>query len=201
MKNYNKVKWALGLFLVFFLIIATNLIDKNNFKRIRDSVVTIYEDRLIAQDLILKLKVLVQEKEMAFMLSDTSFFKGRNTAVNREIEEIIGRYLTTRLTDDEERIFSRFQTRMGTLLKLESSGDNSQPGDPGQYKKQIGLIKENLQELSEVQLEEGRRQSSLSKEVLETVELFTQIEIYVLVFLAILIQILVIYTPKKSRDV
>jgi hypothetical protein len=201
MKNYNKVKWALGLFLVFFLIIATNLIDKNNFKRIRDSVVTIYEDRLIAQDLILKLKVLVQEKEMAFMLSDTSFFKGRNTAVNREIEEIIGRYLTTRLTDDEERIFSRFQTRMGTLLKLESSGDNSQPGDPGQYKKQIGLIKENLHELSEVQLEEGRRQSSLSKEVLETVELFTQIEIYVLVFLAILIQILVIYTPKKSRDV
>jgi hypothetical protein len=201
MKNYNKVKWALGLFLVFFLIIATNLIDKNNFKRIRDSVVTIYEDRLIAQDLILKLKVLVQEKEMAFMLSDTSFFKGRNTAVNREIEEIIGRYLTTRLTDDEERIFSRFQTRMGTLLKLESSGDNSQPGDPGQYKKQIGLIKENLHQLSEVQLEEGRRQSSLSKEVLETVELFTQIEIYVLVFLAILIQILVIYTPKKSRDV
>lgn len=201
MKINNKVKWVLGLFLVFFLIIATNLIDKNNFKRIRDTVVTIYEDRLIAQDLILKLKVLVQEKEMACVLSDTSFFKERNTAINREIEEIVSRYLTTRLTDDEERIFSRFQARLGTLVKLESSGGNSQPGDPDQYRKQIGLIKENLRELSEVQLEEGKRQSSLSKEVFETVELFTHIEIYVLVILAILIQILVIYSPKKSEDV
>jgi hypothetical protein len=201
MKINNKVKWVLGLFLVFFLIIATNLIDKNNFKRIRDTVVTIYEDRLVAQDLILKLKVLVQEKEMAFVLSDTSFFKERNTAVNREIEGIISRYLTTKLTGDEERAFTRLQASLGTLIKLESSNDNVQPTDRSKYKKQIGLIKENLQELSDIQLEEGRRQSSLSKEVLETVELFTQIEIYVLVILAILIQILVIYSPKKSRDV
>jgi len=52
MAFYNKAKWILGILMVFVLIIATNLIDKNNFLKVRDSVVTIYEDRLVAKDLI-----------------------------------------------------------------------------------------------------------------------------------------------------
>ncbi|MFT6959062.1 MAG: hypothetical protein ACJA17_000150 [Polaribacter sp.] len=31
MTFYNKVKWVLGIFMIFILIIATNLIDKSNF--------------------------------------------------------------------------------------------------------------------------------------------------------------------------
>ena len=60
---YNKLKWILGILMVFVLIIATNLIDKNNFVRVRDSVVTIYEDRLVANDLIFEMLKSVQEKE------------------------------------------------------------------------------------------------------------------------------------------
>ncbi|PKP42222.1 MAG: chemotaxis protein, partial [Bacteroidetes bacterium HGW-Bacteroidetes-12] len=44
----------------------------------------------------------------------------------------------------------------------------------------------------------GSRQMSISKRALDTVELFTQIEIYVLVFLAIVIQIIVMYKPKEK---
>jgi len=55
MRFYNKVKWVLGILIVFILILATNLIDRNNFIRVKDSVVTIYEDRLIASDLVFEM--------------------------------------------------------------------------------------------------------------------------------------------------
>lgn len=68
MTFYNKIKWVLGILMIFFIIIATNLIDKNNFVRVRDSVVTIYEDRLIANDLIFEMLKSVQQKEVAILL-------------------------------------------------------------------------------------------------------------------------------------
>lgn len=39
---------------------------------------------------------------------------------------------------------------------------------------------------------------SISKKAIDSVELFTQIEIYLLIFLAIVIQIIVMYNPKKE---
>ena len=81
MAFYNKIKWTLGIILIFVLIIATNLIDKNNFVRVRDSVVTIYEDRLIANDLIFEILKSVQQKELAILLSDSTFFENQNSII------------------------------------------------------------------------------------------------------------------------
>ena len=77
MAFYNKVKWVLGILVVFLLIVATNLIDRNNFVRVRESVETLYEDRLIANDLLFELAKTVQENEIAVHLSDTSFSENK----------------------------------------------------------------------------------------------------------------------------
>lgn len=73
MTFFNKIKWVLSILMVFVLIVTTNLIDRNNFIRVKDSVVTIYEDRLIAKDLIFEMSKAVQEKEVAVAASDTTF--------------------------------------------------------------------------------------------------------------------------------
>ena len=62
MSILNKAKWIIGILLVVGLIIATNLIDKKNFEQIRNSVVTIYEDRLLAKEIIFEISALVHEK-------------------------------------------------------------------------------------------------------------------------------------------
>ncbi len=67
-----------------------------------------------------------------------------------------------------------------------------------QVNHQLQSLKSNLNDLSKIQLSEGSRQMSISKKAIDTVELFTQIEIYVLVFLAIVIQIIVMYNPKNK---
>jgi hypothetical protein len=50
--------------MIFILIITTNLIDKSNFTRVKDSVVAIYEDRLIANDLIFEISNSIGQKEV-----------------------------------------------------------------------------------------------------------------------------------------
>ncbi len=188
----NKLKWVLGVLLVFFLILATNLIDRDNFRRVKDSIVTIYEDRLVANDLIYELSLLIHKKELAIASSDNDFFEGPNERVNEKIDIMIEKYLTTKLTDREARIFGLLQVDLNNLYKIEAAADL----DINAYQDQLSIIKDNLYELSKIQLEEGKNQMLISKEAFKDVELFTRLEIYLLIFLAIIIQVIILYKPR-----
>ncbi|MDO7136102.1 MCP four helix bundle domain-containing protein [Algibacter lectus] len=195
---YNKLKWILGILMVFVLIIATNLIDKNNFVRVRDSVVTIYEDRLVANDLIFEMLKSVQEKELAVAISDSTFFDSKNSKVNHNIEALVSRFEETKLTSQEENVFTDLKQNVKLLVDAETKFLNSSYADNSMVIKHIESLKTNLSDLSKIQLTEGNRQMSISKRALDSVELFTQIEICILVLLAIVIQIIVMYNPKTK---
>lgn len=198
MSFYNKVKWVLGILLVFVLIMATNLIDRDNFVTVRNSVVTIYEDRLIAKDLILEITINIHEKELALAVSDTGFFSIQNAKVNDAIEGFIARYEKTKLTEEESRVFADFKSNFQALEEAETAYAEDGFDRKQEVILQISGIKENLADLSKIQLIEGSRQVKLSQRAVDMVELFTQMEIYLLIFLAIVIQIIVIYNPGKE---
>lgn len=183
--------------MIFLLIITTNLIDRNNFLRVKDSVIAIYEDRLVVKGLIFEISSRIHQKELAIVEADSSFYKQSNPIVNKAIEEYINEYEQTQLTIDERNIFNDFKADFQLLKSLESVYVNSDWNNSAALLEQISAIKENLHKLSKIQLVEGRRQLNISQRAIDTVELFTQIEIYVLIFLAILIQIIVIYNPKE----
>lgn len=189
----SKVRWVLGILMVFILIVTTNLIDRDNFRRINDSVVAIYEDRLVAKDLVFEFSRLIHEKEIALTAQNLNFFATRNKTIHDEIEGLTLDYLETRLTKKEERVFNELQDNLKTLAKYE---EEIQVDQSAAIKKQLIIVKDNLYELSKIQLEEGRRQVAISEKAMATVELFTQLEIYFLIALAILIQIIIIYKPK-----
>ncbi len=198
MAFYNKLKWILGILMIFVLIITTNLIDKNNFVRVRNSVVTIYEDRLIANDLIFEILKSVQQKELAVSLSDSTFFNTKNSTVNDNLQSLVSRFEQTKLTTKEAKVFNDLKKNVQSLLDSESQFLNSDYSDNSKVVHHIENLKTNLNDLSKIQLNEGSRQMSISKRALDTVELFTQIEIYILVFLAVLIQIIVMYKPQEK---
>ena len=198
MTFYNKIKWVLGILMIFTLVLTTNLIDRNNFVRVKDSVVTIYEDRIIANDLIFEISKLVHEKEVATILSDSIFFNQTNLNVNNNIQNLISRFELTKLTIEESKVFNELKNNFRTLINLENTFINSSFVDNNKVLKYISNIKFNLSALSKVQLNEGRKQMAISKHAIDKVELFTQIEIYFLVFLAIVIQIIVMYQPKEK---
>ena len=195
---YNKLKWILGILMVFVLIIATNLIDRNNFARVRDSVVTIYEDRLIAKELIFEMLKSVQQKELAVSTLDSAFFSTKNSMVNDNLQSLVARFEETKLTDEETDELEDLKRNVRLLIDSESQFLNSGYRDDSQVVDHIENLKTNLDSLSKIQISEGSRQMSISRRALDKVELFTQIEIYVLVILAIIIQVIVMYQPKEK---
>ncbi|PQJ18362.1 MCP four helix bundle domain-containing protein [Nonlabens tegetincola] len=199
MSLYNKLKWILGILIVFVLIIATNLIDKNNFTRVRDSVVTIYEDRIIASDLIFELQQSIHEKEVAIVLRDSLFYKNQNSRVNQHIESLLARYDETKLTKKESKIYKNLKSNLADLITLENKNTSMNLLNKNEILAKIDNLKSNLSDLSKVQLDEGGKQMSISKKALDTVEFFTQLEICILVVLAIVIQLIVMYNPKKTE--
>ncbi|WNH08643.1 MCP four helix bundle domain-containing protein [Thalassobellus suaedae] len=196
MKLFNKIKWVLGILMVFILILATNLIDRNNFIRVKDSVVTIYEDRLIASDLVFKIFKLVKKKEVALKLSDTVFFNQENDNTNEHIRDFILMYEQTRLTPEEYTIFKYFKSNFKLLKDYETTFIASNFKNKGNQEDLIISINKNLDDLSKIQITEGRRQMSIGKKATSAVELLTQIEICLLIVLAIVIQIIVMYKPN-----
>ena len=195
----NKIKWVLGILMIFVLIIATNLIDRNNFLRLRDSVTTIYEDRLVVKDIIFEIARYVQEKELAMIRKDSSFYLGRAPQIDDKIQNLILRYQETKLTKEEAKVFDDLKANIAELEVQEEKFVASGETQKAQLQSSIEEVKENLYDLSQIQLNEGNRQMNISKKAVDAVELFTQLEIYVLIFLAIVIQIIILYDPNSSK--
>jgi hypothetical protein len=199
MTLYNKIKWILGILSVFFIILATNLIDRNNFRIVKNSVETIYTDRLVAQDIIFDLTKLAWEKEVAYRRGDSAQFQSKNNTINNRIEEFIDLFSTTKLTAKEKIIFEKLKNNFVSLKKYERTLLDNQSAALD-FENQLVLIKDNLNDLSDIQLEEGRRELFESKRAIESIDLFTNLEIYALIIIAIFIQIVVMYSPKKESN-
>ncbi|TXE07106.1 chemotaxis protein [Seonamhaeicola algicola] len=198
MTVYNKIKWILGILIVFVLIVITNLVDRNNFVRVRDSVVTIYEDRLVVKGLIFDMASTMHQKEVAAIVTDSSFFKTKNSTLNTAFNDHIQAYETTKLTTKEDKEFNSLKANFTQLQAAEKAYVNSGFQTNNKVLSSISSIKSNLQSLSKIQLQEGGRQMAISQKAIDTVELFTQMEIYLLVFLALVVQIIILYNPKKE---
>lgn len=196
----NKIKSTLGILMIFLLIICTNLIDRNNFSRVRDSVSTIYKDRIVANDLIFEISNAIHKKEIALALSDSIFYKTRNLKVNKDIDGFLARYTQTQLTSKERKVFNNFKDNIEILKKEEILYVSAKFANARPLIYKISLITDNLYDLSKIQLSEGERQMGISQKAMDKIDLFTQIEIYFLIFLAIIVQIIVMSSPKKTKE-
>tara|TARA_R110002012_G_scaffold241610_1_gene415835 strand:+ start:17350 stop:17871 length:522 start_codon:yes stop_codon:yes gene_type:complete len=173
MAFYDKIKWVLGILMVFVIIVTTNLIDRNNFLRVKDSVTTIYEDRLIANDLLFEILKLIQEKEVAVALSDSTFFSVQNKVLDGNILGFMSRFEQTKLTTEEQKVFSDLKNNFETLARSETDFIQSGFEEKKSVFGHVTTVKKNLYDLSKIQLNEGGRQISISNRAIDTVELYT----------------------------
>jgi hypothetical protein len=199
MTFYNKVKWILSILSIFLVILATNLIDRKNFRIVTNSVETIYADRLVAQDIILDLYGLVWEKELVYVKYDNSSFKTKNTSLNTHFKELIEVFSTTKLTEREAIVFGQLQKNFENQEAYERTLSESQVPNP-EFEENLALLKDNLDDLSGIQLEQGRRELIESKRAIKSVDLLTHLEIYALIIIAIALQLVILYNPKTKSN-
>lgn len=198
MTLYNKVKWILGISLIFGLIATTNLLDRHNFHQLNESVISIYEDRLVAKDIILDIHDFMMEKKMAFATEDKDFFTQRNAAIDHELSELVERFEITRPTSAEKRVLEDLKINIESLIKAEEALNLNDIGSNGKIMNLITQIEFNLDDLSDIQITEGRRQVALSERAMNAIDLFTNMEIVILILLAIMVQVIILYKPKAE---
>lgn len=192
----NKLKWVAGVLLIFLIVLTTNLIDKDNFTKLRNSVISIYEDRVVASDIIFDIAILMQEKEIAIATSDSSFMGGKNAEYNQKIQDLISRYEQTKLTSREQEVLIRLKDNFDQTIKLEQ--DLADQPDKTALFQRIDAVVHNLYNLSKIQLKEGERQMLMSNKTMETIDLFTKVEIIFLILMAVIIQVIILYKPGKD---
>lgn len=197
----NKIKWIAGISIIFFLILATNYVDRNDFQRIQDTMQTIYEDRIVAQDYVMELFMIYHEKALVNADASTSFNKGRNDLLNKNMQDYITKFATTRLTVKEQNLFDELVLRFDNVKKVEQSfGESISVADRQAYTSVLIDLQKSLFDLSKIQVEEGRRQLYIGKKAIYSIELLKKIEVYFLILLAVIVQLLILYKPKQKQQ-
>lgn len=195
----EKLKWILSLLMVIMLIVTTNLVDKASFEKINDASEKIYSDRLVAQDLVLKYGEVLHKKELALELLDSNYYSSYKTQDDIKIEQLTDLYNETELTETEATSFSAMCETFDELISLEK--DYAENIDDLDLKKEgrikIDIIHDQLIVLSEIQLIEGRKESYRSNREMNMIDLFTKMEIILIVVLSIVIIMLVF---SKSNE-
>ncbi|GGF72367.1 MCP four helix bundle domain-containing protein [Wenyingzhuangia marina] len=199
MINIPKIKKVASILLIFLIVLSTNIVDNKNFNRLKKSVTTIYKDRIVASDLLFESLLLIHEKEMALVSSDSIFYQKRNEQTNQQIKNYIETYEQTKLTLKEQTLFNNFKNEFNHLNKLEERYVDSNRDNKAELLKSIDNITHTLQSLSKIQLDEGKQQMFMSNKAIKAIDLFTQVEIIFLIMMAIIIQVIIFYDPKKSK--
>jgi hypothetical protein len=201
--SLNKIKWILGISVVFLLILFTNLIDRQNFDKLNNSISSIYEDRLVAKNLVLEMVYIIHDKELALRSQNAPYYQKQFKEDHTQLDELMERFKATKLVDQEEKTLQQLEEGYRRLEQLETSKRKAMESEETtsadqQLTTQIERIEEDLYTLSNIQLDEGKRQMLQGKSAADSVQLMTTIEVYILVALALVIQVLILYSPNRK---
>jgi len=200
MALYHKLKWMVAIIMVFLIILATNLIDKDNFAKVEESVESIYEDVLLTKDRIMELTVLIHEMEVAFILEDAKYYEIKSASNKEHIVDILADCNKVVETKQEEDLLFDLQQNCETLFTMKSDTLMFEASKKKEMLQQFELIKYNIIELGDIHVEEGRKHKLRSRSFLDITKLFSRIEIYFLVFLSIALIFVLLHQPNKSEE-
>lgn len=196
MKWFDKLKWLLIIGVVFTLVLATNLIDRRNFRNINNSVVSLYEDRLVVKNTILDMATAINQKEVAFLTKDTVSIKANNHRLTDALKNDLGNFNPSSVTASEVESLDQLKNNLDAMFKAEAALLENEFSSLDDYKKIIERVNENMDVLAHIQMKEGKKQLITSQRNMAAVELFTQVEI---IFLVLFAAIALIIIFRKTR--
>ena len=115
----QKIRSAVALVVVFLLVLGTNLMDNHHFSIVKESLTTVYEDRLVAKGHLYKITRLLQLKKNTYQLNDAEQMVKINQMANDSIQVLLNKFGTTRLIEKEIKTFESLKSNLNTLYKYD----------------------------------------------------------------------------------
>ncbi|SEJ56956.1 Four helix bundle sensory module for signal transduction [Cyclobacterium xiamenense] len=203
-----KIKIAIALSLVLFLIFAKSLVDKSNVDELEASFVSVYEDRLVVQDYIFNITELLFR--MRLLVADTESLeqylsvKKQVMDYHDQILNIISSFEETHLTPKESEYLKEFKSLITEKLEIESYFTDLEESEQNyqttveKFNTDFERVFYDLRELSKIQLREGEKLTNLSYRIKARSDIWMQFEYAVLFVLLIIISML-IYSSRAIR--
>jgi len=208
----QKAQIAFLLALVLFGVFVKNVLDRNNVADLGDSFSSVYKDRLLVESYIYKLSDQLYQKQILFdqcsqQQSDRDQFSliiGRHNAT---INSLIQEYEKTKLTDQESIYFDAFKeniTQMETIESqyLQSYTDFATVNTSLDH--QFKIAGDYLEQLSSIQIAEGKSMADQSIRIVAGSSILTQFELAMIIIIGLIIQALIFasnsLTPKTFQN-
>jgi hypothetical protein len=184
----NKMAASVALVTLCFLVLFSNYANQDHTSKVKNSISTLYEDRLIVEDYILKMTIDIYEIKDALHFSD-HHREPSSTQITKLLSHIDGlskAYLKTKLTETEGATFAEL---LKTLNEFKSS---TLPEDKVKLANNA-LAK--LTELSTIQLEESKLIMEQAENLYASGKVASQFAFGITVIILLVLQALV-FTSK-----
>jgi hypothetical protein len=174
------------------VLIIGNRVENRDFERIQHSLQAIYNERVIAQEIIYDLSSAFHKSHLQYskdssMASIVLDFNQMNT----QIDMLIGKYSSSFITEEEKTELRRFEENYG-LLKTKM--DAPVKGDH-EIENLFGNISDNLDNLIDIQLIESKLLVKEGQKSLNSNRVLSFTEILLCILVGIIFLVLLFY-PK-----
>jgi len=208
----QKAQVAFLLALVLFGVFVKNVLDRNNVTHLGDSFSSVYKDRLLVESYIYKLSDQLYQKQILFDqcslqqndMDQLSLIIGKHNAT---INTLIQEYEKTKLTDQESVAFASFKKSISQMAALESQYLHAQTdfATTNVYlDQQFISAASQLEQLSSIQIAEGKSMADQSIRIVAGSSILTQFELAMIIIIGLIIQALIFasnsLTPKTFQN-
>lgn len=202
--------WATLIMIIFF---AINWVDKNNANALDSTFDSVYEDRLLVESYIFLLSEHLYQKKITMSTCgsyiDLSVLAEKMSNHNKSMRDLVAAFGKTKLTREESSYFAQLKNGLKEIETLEkefitSQSDESRLSIMSLMEDQFESTLGNLNQLSTIQITEGKMLKDQSKKILAGSTLLTQFELVIIIGIGMLIQILIFASrtsaPKKPQN-
>jgi len=195
----NKFLASLALLSLCLLVLLSNHLDRKHTESVTNSIATLYEDRLIAEDYILKMTSnIYQIREVLYSDLDSDL---KSNSISKIIEEFNDRYnfyIKTKLTTIEETTAIELKSYV-KILEQKNLNNNYDTIDDTDK----ALI--SLNKLSNVQLDESKLIMKNVESEYATIKASSQFAFAIIIVILVVLQAIVFSAKNlipvtKSED-
>ena len=173
------MKASLTLLLLCGIVFFSNYRLKKLSAKVTESVKTMYQDRLVVQDIIFSYGKIVTQIEN---MSAVEFSQNVKNTVSVELLNLNQNYGKTVFTDEETIVFNSFSKQLNAVLN----------GSVKNTAVAIRQLRQNLNRLEEIQMEEAEKQMAIIDEANGNQEISFYLETGILVILLVIVQLLLV---------
>lgn len=198
----QRIQIGLILGIAFLLVLGSNRLDKRHFNNVQTTINSVYEDRVLVQNLIFKLNTIFHSKKLRFVAGNDF----ENVASeNQKAKELLVDFGATKLTFKEKNtlneLYSQFEKLANLERKILQASTDTQTDIRTIAGKTATEIEQNLNILSKIQVDESRALTQLSNKSLGVNNLLSKLETIFLILISIALLALIFYPVKTDLPV